>query len=857
MRHIRRVVRGRQFNLPRMDAGFLAKLIFFGIVGGSLLMAGAFIWYSKDLPDPNTIARKQGFSTQLLDRESKEVLYDVYEDENRQFTSLNDIPQTLKQATIAIEDKEFYKHNGFDALGTVRGMLRIFTRGRAAGGSTLTQQLVKNVLLTNERSVARKIKELVLAVQIERKFSKDEILQMYLNEAPYGGTAWGISAASQQYFGKKPQDLTLMEVIILAGMPQAPSSYSPYGKNPLAYVNRATNVARRMREDGHITKEQEKEVVDNLTTVSFKQQGTGIKAPHFVMYVKDLLEQMYGEDIVTTGGLKVTTTLDWELQDKAQQIVSEEINKVAGPIHITNGASIIINPQNGEILSMVGSRDFFDKEGDGQVNVTLSKRQPGSSIKPVTYATAFKKGFWPGKVIADVVTDFPSGDPTKEAYRPENYDGKEHGLVHLRDALGSSLNVPAVKLLALVGVKDTLTTAFEMGLTTLEPSGDNLRRLGLSLALGGGEVRLIDMASAYSAFANGGFKAEPVSILKVEDRNGKVLYEAKSVGKKKVLDEKIAFLVNSILSDNKARLITFGPSSLLNISGRNVAVKTGTTNDRRDNWAIGWTTKAVVGVWVGNNDNSQMKSVASGVSGASPIWRRQMMDTITKFGDEAFNPPAGVEQVDLDLISGYAAHDNFAAYKEWIIKGSLPSEADPIHKNLEVCKGEGGKLATMVQIAQGNFDRAEYIFVREADPLTPDNKWQIAIDEWLKKQTDSKYHPPAEFCGSVTGVHVEITTPANEGRVDQNEVNIKATVISDKKVIWVDLYIDGNKERRWDNGPYEATYTLDTGIHEIRIVGHNEDNVESDRVYRFGVKVDYASPTSAPTPTVTPTPTPV
>lgn len=840
-----------KFNLG-WNWGTVAKIGFFGLVAGSVLMAVLFAWYSKDLPDPNAIARKQGFSTQLLDREGKEILYSVYENENRRFVPIAEIPDELKKATIAIEDKDFYKHQGFDPLSYLRIVQNIIVKQRVIGGSTLTQQLVKNVLLTNERSVVRKIKELVLAVQIERKFSKDEILQMYLNEAPYGGTAWGIAAAAQQYFAKNVKDLTLTESVILAGMPQAPSRFSPYGKNPLAYVQRATDVARRMREDGYITQVQEKEIVNSLTTVSFKAQGKGIKAPHFVMYVREQLEEMYGEELVTTGGLRVITSLDWALQEKAQTIVTEEINKVAGAYHITNGASTILNPQTGEVLSMVGSRDFFDAENDGQVNVNLSSRQPGSSIKPVTYATAFKKGFWPGKVIADVLTEFPSGDPTKPAYKPENYDGKEHGLVHLRDALGNSLNIPAVKLLALVGIKDMLSVAYDLGFTTLQPTAENQRRFGLSVTLGGGEVRLIDMVTAYSSFANGGFKVEPVSILKVEDRNGKVLFEHREAGRKQVLDEKVAFLINSILSDNKARNLTFGPSSLLNISGRHVAVKTGTTNDRRDNWAVGWTTKAIVAVWVGNNDNSPMKAVASGVSGASPIWRRQMMDAISAYGDEPFRVPAGIEEVELDQISGYPAHDGFASYKEFVIAGSLPAEEDPIHRYLPICVGDPSKLATSVQIAQGNYDKKEAIVVSEPDPLTPDNLWQKGIDEWLTKQTDPRYQIPKEYCGDVSGVHVEIVSPKNESRVDGNQVQVKVTVFSDKPISWVDLYIDGNKEKRWEKGPYEATYTLDNGIHEIRAVGHNEAGVESDRVSRFGVNTDFASPTPTPTPSPTP-----
>lgn len=825
----------------------LAKLMFVGLVVGTLTMFGLFAWYSRDLPNPNEIQRDRGFSTQILDREGKVVLFDVYEEENRKFTPIEEIPDDLKKATVAIEDKDFYKHQGFDVLGMVRGMSRLFTRGRAQGGSTLTQQLVKNVLLTSDRSISRKLKELVLAVQIERKFSKDEILQMYLNEAPYGGTAWGISAAAQQYFAKEPKDLDLTESIILAGMPQAPSRYSPYGKDPLAYVARATAVARRMREEGFISEEQEKEVVDKLPGVSFLSEKSSIKAPHFVMYVKDQLEEMYGEEMVTGGGLKVTTSLNWELQEAAQNIVAEEIEKVVDTLAISNGASVAVDANSGEILSMVGSKDFFAEDIDGQVNVTLSLRQPGSAIKPVTYATAFAEGYWPGKTLVDVVTEFPGGNG--EIYEPKNYDGEEHGPVHLREALGSSLNIPAVKLLALVGVKDNLEMAYKMGFSTLEPSKENLSRLGLSMTLGGGEVRLIEMASAYASFANGGNRVEPVSILKVEDRNGKVLFEHKAPGKKQVMDEKVAFLINNVLSDNNARLITFGANSLINIRGANVAVKTGTTNDMRDNWAVGWTKEVVVGVWVGNNDNSPMKAVASGVSGASPIWRRQMLEVIDLYGDPPFDPPSGVEQVSLDRISGYQAHDNFDSYTDWAIKGTLPTTEDPIHVMLPVCPGQPDKLATEVMVGQNNFDRKEFIILKESDPLTGDNLWQKAIDRWVAGQGDTRYHPPTEYCGQVEGLHVTISEPGNESKYDSNEVTIKAKVFSNERIEWVDLYLNGNKEWRWEEGPYEKTFTLEKGVYSLRIHARNSAGIQNEANIVFGVKVDPKEENKDPEPT--------
>ena len=464
--------------------------------------------------------------------------------------------------------------------GMVRGSLRCFV-GRCQGGSTLTQQLVKNVLLSSERTIWRKVKEFVLSVQIEKKYKKDEILLMYLNEAPYGGTIWGVESASETYFGKKAEDLDLVESAILAGIPQRPSLYSPYSSDPKAYIARATNVLRRMREDGHITGEQESNAVKELGNVVFQEKGSSFKAPHFVTYVEKLLEQKFGADAIERGGLTVTTTLDLELQEEAQKAVYEEIKKVEY-LNITNGSAVAIDPSTGEILAMVGSKQFDDPNYDGQVNVALSLRQPGSSFKPFTYVTAFKKGFTPSSLLVDAPTEFPGG-VDKPVYIPVNYDGKFRGPVQLRYALANSINVPAVKLLALVGIKDVLSTAYEMGITSLPPTDATLKRVGLSLTLGGGEVRLLDLTDAYSPFMNGGFKVEPVAILKVTDSKGKVIEENTPKLGKRVLDEEDAYLIANILSDNEARKDVFGLNSLLNIAGKQVAVKTGTTNVRRDN----------------------------------------------------------------------------------------------------------------------------------------------------------------------------------------------------------------------------------------------------------------------------------
>ncbi len=832
------------------------KLIFFGLLGMIILFLGGFVYFSRGLPNPNQIARVTGYSTEILDRDGKVSLYDIYVDRNRKFVPIEEIPDYLKKATVAIEDKDFYKHGGFDPLAPFRIVKNVLLRQRVIGGSTLTQQLVKQVLLTNERSITRKIRELVLSLRIERQFTKDQILQMYLNESPYGGTSLGVASAAKVYFEKEPGELTLTECVVLAGIPQAPSRYSPYGSNPLAYVARAKEVARRMREDGYLTVEQEKEVVDGLTSVSFVRPGMNIKAPHFVMYVKDQLEQMFGVDLVENGGLRVITSLDWGVQAEAEKIVKEEIDKVATKLSISNGASVIVDTKNGEILSMVGSKDYFDKTIDGEVNVVTRLRQPGSTIKPLVYATAMMNGYTPASVLMDVVTEFPGKDE-KTPYIPNNYDGKERGLLHLREALASSINVPAVKLLANVGVKKVLEQGHKMGISTLEPSRENLSRLGLSLALGGGEIKLLEMTGGYGAFGNGGTLVKPVAILKVFDKNGNVLYEQKKVSPERVLDEKAAFLINSMLSDNQARLLTFGPNSYLNMGSRAVAVKTGTTNDMRDNWTIGWTKEVIIGVWVGNNNNAVMKNVASGVSGAAPIWRREMLTILAKYPDKPFDVPKGVSQVEVDKRSGSRSHDGFESYKEWIIDGTLGNDRDTIHKKVNVCKSQNEKLATEAMVASGDFDTKEVLDIHEKDPLTDKNLWQKAIDVWLAGQTDGIYKVPSEYCGDGNGITINIISPSNESRLDGGEVNVRADIVSDRSVEWIDLYIDEVKEDRFNVSTIQKTYKMIDGYHKIKVVVRNVNGTQVEKSVEFSVNKDYAKPTPIPTTTITESPTPI
>lgn len=816
------------------------------VVGGLIGSLGLLAYFAKDLPSPDKVVRREGFATKIFDRKGQ-LLYDVYASEKRTPVDLSEVPMYLRQATVSIEDKTFYTHQGFDPLGIFRAAARSVITRRLQSGSTLTQQLVKNTLLTSEQTITRKLKEFMLTIQVERKYSKDQILQMYLNEAPYGGTAWGVEAASETYFDKPVEQVNLAEAAILAGLPQSPTYYSPYAGK--AYIVRARDVLRRMREDGHITAEQEKEAGNQLSQVAIASQSGTLKAPHFVFYVKDQLIKKYGEAVVEQGGLNVTTTLDLDLQTKAQAAVSEEIAKV-NYAHITNGAAMVLDSKTGQILAMVGSKDWEDPK-DGKFNVVTAERQPGSSIKPVTYLTGLRKGYTAATLLMDTKTTFPSGDG--KDYVPVNYDGKYRGPVLVREALANSLNVPAVKMVSLVGIKDMLSTAYSMGFTTLQPTDDLLKRVGLSVTLGGGEVTLADMTTAYSAFANGGFKNEPVAVLKVTDQSGKILEEWKQSNGPRVVSPGEAFIISSILSDPAARQMTFGAATSLTIPNRTVAVKTGTTNDKRDNWTVGWAANGpITGVWVGNNDNSAMKEVASGITGASPIWKRIMAEAVKTYPVSDFVKPSEVIQMDVDQISGYAAHDSFASKKEYFIKGTEPSGDDPVHKLIKVCKGEG-KLANPADIGSGNYDQKEALYFKEEDPFQSDkwtNKWQESILDWVKGQADVKYHPPTDYCGGQSPVWITIKQPSDKARIDSSDIKISVDVADTNNVNKVEFYLDGDLKYSLTSTPWEVTIpNVMTGSHAIEVKAYDDKSNSGSRNIQVGVNQDFApSPTPTPGP---------
>lgn len=632
--------RGRPKRVERQvtktSVFYKAKYIIIGGLACLVLffVPATFFIFISDLPkiedlSVNSIAK----STKIFDRNGT-LLFEIYANQNRSLIKLNDVPPDLVQATIAIEDKDFYKHAAIDIRGIARAVVVNVSSGQLQGGSTITQQLVKSALLTPEPTIIRKTKEIVLAFWAEKKYTKNQILELYFNFVPYGGTAWGVQAASEVYFGKDVADLSLAESSYLAGLPRAPSAYSPFLTDGSKGKHRQKEVLQAMVREKYITqKEAENAYAQKLT---FLPPKTPIKAPHFVMYVKDLLVSKYGLFTVERGGLQVTTSLDLKKQKLAEEIVSDEVEKNKG-LGIGNGAALVTNPKNGDILAMVGSKNYFNLTEDGNVNLTTSLRQPGSTIKLVTYALALSSGFTEASILDDTpLTIQPEGG---EAYTPVNYDGKFHGKVPLRLAFANSFNIPAVRLAQKLGVKEIVKMGQDMGISSWNTRND----YGVSITLGGAEVTMSDLASAYGTVANGGKRVTLDPILEIRDFQG-VILEKKIPEEKNVLSEGVAFIISDILADNRARSIAFGSNSTLSIPNKRVSVKTGTTDNKRDNWTIGFTPDLVVATWVGNNDNTPLsQSLASGVTGAAPMWNRIMNTLILEdTNTDAFVIPSSV-----------------------------------------------------------------------------------------------------------------------------------------------------------------------------------------------------------------------
>jgi len=676
-----------------------------------VIFAGIFYYFIlKDLPSPTRLQSSSlPQSTQILDRNGAQ-LYTIYSQKNQTFIPLKKIPREMQQATIAIEDKDFYHHGAIDLRGIIRAFYSIMVHKELQGGSTLTQQLVKTSLLTPERTVQRKIKEVIEAFATEALYSKDQILEMYLNQIPYGGTAYGVEAAAQTYFGKKAEKLTLSEAALLAGLPEAPTINSPYGIHPERAKRRQEEILRKMQEQGYITTKQRDQAIKE--PLQYQKLTNKIEAPHFVLYVKDLLVKKYGLQTVEQGGLRVITSLDLPTQTFVQDTVASEVAKLKNS-HVSNGASLVTNPGTGEILAMVGSTDYFNTDNDGNVNVTIARRQPGSSIKPINYAVGLMKGYSAATPFIDQPICFPS--PGQPPYCPKNYDGKFRGVVQMRFALGNSLNIPAVEMLKLNSVDAMIATASAMGITTFTDRS----RYGLSLTLGGGEVMMTDMATAFGVFANQGYRVDLHPLLKVTNAQGKVLEEykppASPIFGKKVLPAGVAFIISHILLDNNARQDAFGSNSELRIGNLPVSVKTGTTNDYRDNWTIGYTSNYLVATWVGNNDNTVMTGIVSGVTGAAPIWHKIMSHVLEGKKVSWPRQPFDVIGKSVCNTSGLlpAAGDNRCGMRfEYFIKGTEPKKSEQTRQKVLIDKGTND-LAKPGQTE--NVEEREEIIV--TDPL--------------------------------------------------------------------------------------------------------------------------------------------
>ena len=593
-----------------------------------------FLIFLQDLPSPKILSIQENpQTTKIYDRHGV-LLYQIYANQNRTFVPLSSIPQQLRVATISIEDKDFYSNPGFNIGAILRAAITDLSGKPLQGGSTITQQLIKATLLTPQISLTRKIKEVILAFWAERIYTKEQILQMYLNQIPYGGTSWGVEAASDTYFGKHAKDLDLAQSAFLAGLPNAPTFYSPYGEYPNLWKTRQKEVLARMTEQKFITKRQEEDAAKEELT--FQPIQNPIHAPHFVMYVKDLLVKKYGLSMVEKGGLSVKTTLDLKTQETAETSVKEEVENNRN-LNLTNGASLITNPKNGDIITMVGSRDYSDPNG-GNFNATTALRQPGSSIKVVTYSAALSGSFTAATIIDDSPISFTSsGTPT---YSPVNYDGRFHGLITLRTALANSINIPAVKTLNAIGIPAMVELGKKMGISTWKEPGS----YGLSITLGSADVEMTDMATVYGVLANQGNRVNLNPVLKITDYRGDIL-EEKKVEKKEVLSPGVSFIISDILADNQSRAMEFGTNSPLLIQNHNVSVKTGTSDNKRDNWTIGFTPSYLVAVWVGNNDNSPMsQNLASGITGAAPIWHRIMENLISSKPDKKIPMPENIIQ---------------------------------------------------------------------------------------------------------------------------------------------------------------------------------------------------------------------
>ncbi|MBI4240032.1 PBP1A family penicillin-binding protein [Candidatus Uhrbacteria bacterium] len=794
---------------------FFKKLSVIGIVlllCGAIGVVGLMGWFSRDLPDPNKLlSRAIPLSTRIYDRTGEHLLYEIHGDQQRTLVALNEIPDSLKWATITTEDRNFYSHKGFALKSIFRSILvDIFKGGKAQGGSTITQQFIKNSLLTRKKTFTRKLKELFLAYQIEKKFTKDQILQMYFNEIPYGSTAYGAQSAARLYFNKDVKNITLAESALLAALPQAPTYYSPWGNNRDRLFARQARILDDMVSEGYISSEEAEDA--KKEKIVFKKSGQSIIAPHFVMYVKDLLTNNYGEKAVEQGGLSVITTLDYDKQMAAEEAIENGAKKNLS-YRATNAALVSLDARTGEIVAMVGSKDYFDDEIDGNVNVVLRKRQPGSSFKPIAYAAAFARGYTPNTVLYDVKTNFDTSD---KEYAPQNYTGKEYGPVTMKKALAGSLNIAAVKTLYLAGVRNVIEFAKNLNYTSLQDPD----RYGLALVLGGGEVTLLEHASSYTAFAQDGRVVSPVAIVRVKDKDGTVLEENREHKGRNVFDPEIARQINDILSDNKNREYIFGARNHLVLSDRPVAAKTGTTNDFHDAWTIGYTPSLVTGVWVGNNDNAAMSKGADGSQIAAPIWNAYMRRALEKTPPEQFVKPLAV-QIGKEVLDGVVGQEQ--KVKVDAMSGLLATDLTPPE---QIEERVFQQHHTILMYIDKDNPRGPALEHPEQDPQFAG--WEKGVRDWVVRNNIEEKKPPTEQDSLHTAENiplVSILTPQENQTITQNLLTTTISTSAPRGVTRVEYRLDNQLIDTSFIPPYTLQYFLsgvENGFHTLTVKSYDD-----------------------------------
>lgn len=811
------------FSKETLRALLVMAMVFVAMI---LLVFG---WVAKDLPSPDKVNDRLIAESTVIYAANNEPIWEIHGEKNRTLVSFEEMPDYLKIATVAIEDKDFYFHNGFNVKRTVKALLENYrAKEKVQGGSTITQQLIKNAILSPEKTYTRKIKELILAIEIEQMYSKDDILKMYLNEIPYGMNAYGVEAASKTFFDKKISELkeknpeNLARCVMLASLPNAPTYFSPYGQNYNELLNRKNSIMDLMVEQGKISKDEalaaKKIDIKQLTINRSSIDGYGdIKYPHFAIYIKEKLVEKYGERMATQGGLRVHTTLDVEKQNYALSLLDPKKDKFGHVKRIkswnaTNASLISLDPNTGNILAMVGSLDFRNEKIDGYVNITTAARQPGSSFKPLVYATAWKKNWGPGSTIYDLTTDFGNG------YKPANYDGVPKGLQSMRSALAGSLNISAVKTIYLGGVQETIDTAHDLGITDLK-RGANF--YGLPLSLGTGEVKPIDLASAYGTFANMGERHELNWYTKITDSKGTIIDEYKPSKGKQAINSEIAYSINNVLSDNAARSSVFGSNNYLNIPGKKISAKTGTTESNHDAWTAGYSRNIATVVWVGNNDNSAMKKGADGSIVAAPIWNAYMKKYADNIG-WAKEKPKGIKWVELDSITGkkpekgaLVRKDIFPSWYKIEGAGGQTSvyKIDTISKKLATdnCPDEA---VSEVKVAK---------VVAEIPPNDPSfSRWNAAVAAWASARgySTGSIVVPTEHCDIHDGSNLPGITLSNswyKGIELSGSFTVKTSVVAPRGVNKVIIYVGEKAFSATKNGThYSATVTATPGQHTIK-----------------------------------------